>query len=107
MAKKPTQATSEKCTKSENVKVIYIGTPWNNLLASLEDVHARAVRGEVAAIAIVALLSEGPGEPVDSVLSGSSCRDTPSGHVGQHFYELVGGIEQLKLDILLGAREVE
>jgi L-amino acid N-acyltransferase YncA len=107
MAKKPTQATSEKCTKSENVKVIYIGTPWNNLLASLEDVQAHAARGEVAAIAVVALLSERPGAPVSGVLSGYSCRDTSDRSAGQHFYELVGGFEQLKLELLLAARAAE
>lgn len=100
MPKKPTPATPENCPKSENVNILHIGTPWNNLIASIEDLLERAEQGEIAAIALVALIDQGPGTEVESVLSGHSCRDTADGSAGRYFYEIVGALEQVKFEVL-------
>ena len=70
--------------------VRYVGTGWSDLVATLEDLQAQAASGRVCALAVVAMLDEGPGTVCDAYTTGFAFRDVRSPGVGVAYFELVG-----------------
>jgi hypothetical protein len=85
--------------------VRYVGTGWSDLVATLEDLQAKAASGRVCALAVVAMLDEGLGTVCDAYTTGFAFRDVRSPGVGVAYFELVGAMEGLKYELLTAAQE--